>query len=233
MESELATPIIEEHLEAIYLMRGEDTPVIAARVADRMGVSAPTMTATLKRMISQGYVTVDERKEIALTEKGWEAAESLVRRHRLSERWLTDVLGLEWARVHQEACKLEHAIGPEVEERLARALNNPSTCPHGNPIPGFNQKAEEAVVSLDQAGRGVRVTIARVSPAAEEDPRLLDYLQATGLVPGADLEVVQVAPWAGVMTIRTAGNTVSIGMQAASQIWVRNEGKQEKPLHNH
>ena len=127
--------------------------MIGVRLAERIGVSAPTMTETLKRMVGQGYVVVDNRKEISLTENGREVAESVVRRHRLSERWLTDVLGLDWAKAHQEACKLEHAISAEVEERLARMLEHPSTCPHGNPIPGSDYKYIEGLVTLDRVVR--------------------------------------------------------------------------------
>lgn len=217
----LVTPTIEEYLEAIYTMQGEDPPVIGARVAERMGVSAPTMTETLKRMVRQGYVSVDDRKEIALTEKGREVAESLVRRHRLSERWLRDVLGLDWSKLHQEACKLEHALSPEVEEKLAESLNHPSTCPHGNPIPGSGHRPAEEVVTLNRAKAGDEVMVARVSPSAEEDPLFIDYLARTDLLPGAELRVVEVAPWAGVVIVSRGDDTITIGMQAASQIWVQ------------
>ena len=215
----MTTPTIEEYLEAIYIMQSEDAAVISARVAERIGVSAPTMTDTLKRMIKQGYVVVNKQKEITLTEKGREAAEALVRRHRLSERWLTDVLGLDWATAHQEACKLEHAISPAVEERLSKVLDNPSTCPHGNPIPG-SEKVDDGSVPLNRASEGDEVTVIRISQTAEEDPRFLDYLQRNAIVPNADLKIVEVAPWAGTVTVSSGGSNVSIGLQAAAHIWV-------------
>lgn len=212
---------IEECLEAIYSMRVEAGAVISARVAERLRVSAPTMTDTLQRVIKEGYVTLDKGKEIALTQKGRDLAESLVRRHRLSERWLTDVLGLDWSKAHLEACKLEHAISPEVESRLSEALNNPTTCPHGNPIPGVDQSVAHEITSLDRVRDGDEVTVVKVSPAAETDPRLLDYLQRSDVIPGARLKVVEVAPWTGLVTVSRDGNPIPIGMQAASQIWVR------------
>lgn len=219
----MATPTIEEYLEAIYIMQSEDDSVISARVAERMNVSAPTMADTLKRLIQQGYVTLDDRKVIVLTKKGREVAEALVRRHRLSERWLTDVLGLDWATAHREACKLEHAISAEVEERLAQALDNPTTCPHGNPIPGANQEPVEKGTTLNRVSEGDEVIVIRVTQTAEEDPRFLDYLQRNGIVPGAELQVVEVAPWAGTITISRSGTTVPLGLQAAAHIWVRSK----------
>jgi DtxR family Mn-dependent transcriptional regulator len=189
-------------------------------LAERFGVTAPTMTDTLKRMIKQGFVMVDQRKEIFLTEKGKEAAESLVRRHRLSERWLTDVLGLDWSQAHQEACKLEHALSSEVADKLSDVLHNPTTCPHGNPIPGSGQPAVEGTVSLDQVTNGDHVTVIRISQNAEEDPRFLEYLQRNGIVPQAELSVQEVAPWAGTITLSSQKDVVSVGLQAAANIWV-------------
>ncbi len=221
LEGKLITPTIEEYLEAIYILTSEDAPAISARVAERMGVSAPTMTDTLKRMVSSGYVTVSKNKEICLTDKGREQAEALVRRHRLSERWLTDVLGLDWSKAHQEACKLEHAISPEVEEQLSRVLDYPSTCPHGNPIPGTTAKVATDSVSFDHVVDGDEITVLRITQIAEEDPRLLDYLLRNGIVPGANLTVTEVAPWAGMITVRNGDQSVSIGLPAAAHIWVQ------------
>ncbi|MBI4320546.1 MAG: metal-dependent transcriptional regulator [Chloroflexi bacterium] len=218
------TPTIEEYLEAIYIMTSESAPVISARLAERQGVTAPTMTDTLKRLIKAGYVSLNDRKEISLTALGLSVAEALVRRHRLSERWLTDVLGLDWCKAHEEACKLEHAISAEVEERLSRALDHPSTCPHGNPIPGIGPAVSESSICLEHVAVGAKVVIERVSEAGEEDPRLLEYLQRHGLKPGVALTVAEVAPWAGTITLRNAEQTVTLGLQAAGHIWVQPVG---------
>src|ERR1044071_4025378 len=130
------TPATEDYLRTIYAREEEVQPVIAARVADEVGVSPSTMVSTLRRLEREGYLKVERRKEIHLTEAGRQIAERILRRHYLIERFLTDLLGLDWVKAHQEAHRLEHAVSQEVEERLAKLLNNPSTCPHGNLIPG-------------------------------------------------------------------------------------------------
>ena len=131
------TPAIQDYLGAIYDLTGGDKPVIGARLARHMHISAPSITEALRRMQREGYVRLAGKKEIRLTTKGKGIAETMARRHRLLERWLTDVLGLDWSRAHEEAHRLEHALSPVVEERLAEQLGMPSTCPHGNPIPGM------------------------------------------------------------------------------------------------
>src|SRR5919106_784838 len=130
------SPATEDYLRTIYALEEEIQPVIAARVADEMGVSASTMVSTLRRLQREGYIKVKRRKQIHLTAEGRQVAERILRRHFLIERFLTDLLGLDWVKAHQEAHRLEHAVSQEVEERLAKLLNYPTTCPHGNPIPG-------------------------------------------------------------------------------------------------
>ncbi|MHB0869268.1 MAG: metal-dependent transcriptional regulator [Chloroflexota bacterium] len=217
----MATPTIEEYLEAIYLMEVESPPVRSARVAEAMGVSAPTVTDTLRRMAQQGYVLAGQGRGIALTDRGRELAEALVRRHRLSERWLVDVLGFDWSRAHEEACRLEHAISQEVEARLALLLEYPTTCPHGNPIPGLSAGSGEDVTPLSRAAAGDEVTVVRLSPLAETEPDLLEYLHRSGLVPGAGFRLQEVAPAAEVVTLRGPGGVVSLGSKVAAMVWVR------------
>ena len=218
----MATPAIEEYLEAIYIIGTERPPVKSARVAEVMGVSAPTMTDTVRRLAQQGYISMGEGKALLLTEKGRQAAEALVRRHRLSERWLVDVLGMDWSKVHDEACKLEHALSPEVEERLASFLNNPSTCPHGNPIPGARGTAPAGTL-LSEARTGEEATLLRISSAGEKNPQFLDYLKEKGLVPGTRFKVVEVAPWTGIIRVAVGDSVVPIGIDSASQLWVQQE----------
>lgn len=217
----MATFVIEEYLEALYDMQEDGRPVIAARLAERMGVSAPTMTDTLRRMAHQGFVTVDEARVISLTAKGLQVAEAMVRRHRLSERWLTDVLGIDWASAHREACKLEHAISPEVEEMLAKHLNSPSTCPHGNPIPGSEPTPGGEAVPLDRVAAGDEVTLISISHSVERDPALLDYLQRNGLVPGATFKVEETAVGAGLVILSEGERRISLGMAASAHLRVR------------
>lgn len=216
----MATPLIEEYIEVIYHMSQEGAPVIGARLVEKFGVSAPTVTTTLKRMSRDGFIDVNERKEIALTPKGRQLAESMLRRHRLSERLLTDVLGLEWHRVHAEACRIEHSLSPEVEEKLSAALGNPPTCPHGNPIPGNAGESTQNTVPLTYAKIGDRVRIVRISEVAEEDDDLMAYLQQQGLMPGSSLTVLEKAPFNGPVSLRGEHRVVAISPEVAAKVWV-------------
>src|SRR5438874_9208063 len=133
-------------------MWSEGEPPRSARLADWLGVSRPTVTAALRRMTRDGMVRMNSRKEIELTAAGRKAAESIVRRHRIMERWLTDVLGLDWVAADAEAARLEHAVSDVVEQRLYEVLGRPATCPHGNPIPGYSEASpSEASVSSPAA----------------------------------------------------------------------------------
>src|SRR2546428_5309842 len=127
---------VEEYLETIYNMSMESEVVIGARLAERFRVAAPSVTEMLKRLVRDGYVEMNSKRHIVLTEAGNKAAEAVLRRHRLTERFLVDMLGMQWHQVHEEACRLEHFISGAVESRVIASLHNPTTCPHGNPIPG-------------------------------------------------------------------------------------------------
>lgn len=214
----MITPAIEEYLEAIYKMSLEG-PVIAARLAERMEVSPPTVADMLRRLTENGFINSSRRDGVTLTKKGRETAESLVRRHRLWERFLTDVLGLDWDEVHEEACKLEHAMSPQVEERLAKILGDPETCPHGYPIPGVKgaEKRGEKAKPLSQLGVGDKGVIERV---AEEEPKLLQYLATLGLLPQAAISVLEIAPFKGPMLVKVAGAQYALGQEVASKILV-------------
>ncbi|MGH9121293.1 MAG: metal-dependent transcriptional regulator, partial [Acidimicrobiales bacterium] len=128
-------PPLEEYLEAVHELEEEGTVVIQARLAERLGHSAPTVSGMVRRLRDGGYMAAQGRA-LALTGEGRKLAESVVRRHRLAERLLTDVIGLPWEKAHIEACRWEHVISPEVEDRLVELLGHPTTCPHGNPIQG-------------------------------------------------------------------------------------------------
>jgi len=167
-----------------------------------------------------GLVQMNDRKEINLTEKGQEVAQRTVRRHRLSERLLTDVLGLDWHKAHEEACRFEHAISPEVEEKIAGVLGSPTTCPHGNPIPGSGGTVAQDEFPLDQVQTGDRVVVQRISEDAEREPQLLEYLQRSGIRPGAHLFAVDVAPYNGTVALRCGETLIHLGLVAAAKIWV-------------
>ena len=202
------THAIQDYLGAIYDLAGSDKPVIGARLARHMHLSAPSITEALRRMQREGYVKVAGKKQIRLTTKGLDIARTMARRHRLLERWLTDVLGLDWSRAHDEAHRLEHALSPVVEERLAEMLGMPSTCPHGNPIP------------LSQATKGQALVVERITEEAEADRQLLNFLWESGVRPGSRLTVSEVAPYAGTISVLLDGRTVTMGLAASHKIWV-------------
>ena len=214
------TPAIQDYLAAIFDLEGSERPVIGARLARHMKVSRPSITEALRRMQREGYVRLGAKHEVRLTSRGRGIAETMARRHRLLERWLTDVLGLDWAGAHDEAHRLEHAISPVVEERLATLLGMPSTCPHGNPIPGMPPAAQHAHLSLAEATPGEELAVDRITEEGEADRQLLKFLWDNGIRPGRPLTVTEVAPYAGTVTFRLDGNTVTIGLVAAAKIWV-------------
>jgi DtxR family Mn-dependent transcriptional regulator len=221
------TETIEDYLQLIYTMQREGEPVIAARIKERRGVSAPTAWQTLKRMERDGLVNLVDGRRIELSAGGLRLAESIIRRHMLAERLLTDILQLEWADVHDEAHKMEHAISPLIERQIMRLLNNPSTCPHGNPIPGLGAPQPAAkVLSLRQAGEGDDVVINNIAEHAEEDAELMHYLQRSGLVPGVRLHVDDVELANATMTVSQpdSGRQVVVGLHTADLILVRPEG---------
>src|SRR5262245_38018007 len=170
------TASVQDYLAAIYDLAGSGKPVIGARLAKHMGISAPAVTESIQRMSRGGYVKVGRGKELMLTSKGRQIAEIMARRHRLLERWLTDTLGLNWTDAHEEAHRLEHALSPRVEDRLAEMLGMPSTCPHGNPIPGMARPGVRVEpFPLAQAREGTTVIVERITEEAEADKNLLEY----------------------------------------------------------
>lgn len=213
----MPTQAIEEYLESIYKLNQRGGRVIAARLAEDLGVSAPTVTEMLRRLRKDGYVLSGSEKEIVLTDAGVEAAEVLIRRHRLSERLLTDILGMPWSQAHDEACKFEHVISPEVEANLARVLDYPSTCPHGNPIPGTGDESE-SLERLSDIPVGARVVLRCVEA---EDQELLSYVERLGLLPGSEVEVLGYAPLEGPVEVRVGGESVAVGLAAAERLLVR------------
>ncbi|MFM8626647.1 MAG: metal-dependent transcriptional regulator [Actinomycetota bacterium] len=175
-------PAFEEYCECIFELREDDVEVIQARIADRLRVSRPSVSEMIKRMTDEGLVRVAGTK-ITLTAKGQGLAERVVRRHRLAERFLTDMLGLSWAQAHREAGKWEHVMSSEVEDAMNRVLGSPTTCPHGNPIPGSNYEAPEAV-RLSDVSPGQRFTVSRIPEELEFADGMLDFLEMARLLPG-------------------------------------------------
>ena len=220
MEAPRISHVIEDYLKSIYQLAEESQPVIAARIAVETGVSPSTIFTTLQRLAKEGYVSINRRKEIHLTEDGKKVAEKIVRRHFLTERFLTDVLGLDWVKAHQEAHRLEHAISQDVEERLVKLLSNPTTCPHGNPIPGATSSPAQKTMPLNEALDGQHVELDYITEGGERDSRLLGFLEDHGLRPGAKLHIVDVAPSLGMMTLKVGEDQFSLGIEAAKKIRV-------------
>jgi DtxR family Mn-dependent transcriptional regulator len=215
------TPTIEDYLQTIYSLETEGETVISARLARWMRVTPPTAWATVHRMHRDGLVEIDDKKVIRLTPKGLKLAEDVARRHRLSERFLTDILGLGWAEAHEEAHRFEHGVSPRVEERLFAILNNPRTCPHGSPIPGTGAKLDPNLVPMDRLGEGDTAIVRFISEELEQDPELLLYLERGNVKPGQQLTVREAVPSTGVLVIETNGHSVSLGLTVAGRIRVQ------------
>ena len=210
-------PPLEEYLEAIHELEEEGAEVIQARLAERLGHSAPTVSEMMRRLRADGYVASSGRA-VQLTPKGRALAESVVRKHRLAERLLTDVIGLEWHKAHLEACRWEHVISDEVEARLLEVLDHPTTCPHGNPIPGARTD-QRALVALVESKPGDAVRLERVTEQLEIDLESLTYLSEHRFTPGADATVRTRAP-DGTLTLELAEGSIALGPVLASQLYV-------------
>lgn len=214
---------LDEYLEAAYILDSEGVAVIGARLAEHLGVRPPSVTEAIRRLEKHGLVTMDPHHVVKFTEEGRLRAQGLVRRHRIAERWLTDVLGFDWAQADVEAEKLAYAFSDDVADRLSDLMDSPSTCPHGNPIPRAGAPAGPKFTGqrLDVVPTGIEMEVERVVEHAEVDPKLLRYLWGLGLIPGTRVTVVDRAPGAGTITIRRNGAELIIGETAASKVHVR------------
>jgi len=210
-------PPLEEYLEAVYELHEEGTPVIQARLAERLGHAPPSVSEMIGRLRADGFLDAEGRA-LRLTAKGRKRAESVVRKHRLAERLLTDVIGLEWHKTHFEACRWEHVISDDVEARLVVLLGNPATCPHGNPIPGAPAPKRQ-LTALAESKPGDHVRLERVTEQVETDTRSLTYLDTHGFIPGVDAEVRAKAP-DGTLTLAVDDTEVSIDAGLAGQLYV-------------
>jgi len=209
-------PAFEEYCEAIFELDEDDVDVIQARIAERLEVSRPAVSEMIRKMENEGLVEVDGR--ITLTGDGRRLAESVVRRHRLAERFLTDVLGLSWAEAHKEAGKWEHVISENVETALTRVLGDPTTCPHGNPIPGaaYSPPDMEPLADLDV---GTEFTVTRIPEELEFTPGMLEFLERSDMLPGRQGIVTASSP-DGTTTVEIGGAHVGIGAFASARILV-------------
>jgi DtxR family Mn-dependent transcriptional regulator len=211
-------PAFEEYCETIYELDEDDVDVIQARIADRLEVSRPAVSEMIKRMEAEGLVEAGRR--ITLTATGRDLAETVVRRHRLAECFLTDILGLSWADAHQEAGKWEHVISPVVERAMMAKLDDPTTCPHGNPIPGSGYERPD-LVALHTVAVGAGFVVRRITEELEFTEGMLDFLEGSSIVPGSEGTVTALSP-DGTSTVQIAGTAAGVGVGefASSRILV-------------
>jgi len=215
----MESPIVQEYLEAIFKLLEDAKGLGTTELGRELGVSPASASQMTDRLARKGLVEKSREKGIALTPKGREAALALIRTHRISERFLVDVLGMDWKEVHEEACKLEHVISPEVETRMEAMLDNAGTCPHGHPIPDrLGHTAEQQMRKLSSLKRSQTGIIAKIS---EERRELLEYLATLGMMPECPVSVEQVAPFDGPLLIRVKGASYALGREIAEKIWVR------------
>lgn len=211
----MASSAIEEYLQAIYTLADENGSVISARLATFLGVSPPATSEMVHRLERDGMVTLDERKELHLTAAGQTAANSIVRRHRLAERFLVEILGFAWWKTHEEAERLEHAMSPEMESRMTAVLGDPQTCPHGNPMPGV---APVPTRPLDTLTPGERATLLRIPDQFEHEDGFLEYLDSQGLKPGVTVTLVEPGPTT--LRVEVDGVARSLRPDCGQKVWM-------------
>ncbi len=212
----------EDYLKAIWELVQEEQAPISARLAEDLAVTPPAVTAALKRMARGGYLRVQRGGRIELSAKGKEIAQHLVLRHRLAEKLLIDVIGLEWARAHEEAERLEHGISPEVAGLLLKRFGRDSRCPHGVPLVGGMSRLRRkfGAVRLSDVEPGYSYEVLRVY---EKDPKFLAFLSSLDLRPGARFRIHD-REYDETMSLSVAGRRtrrVHLGKPATERIWVR------------
>jgi len=208
----------EEYLEQILELEEEGTVPMRARIAERLGLSAAAVSETVNRLVDNGYAELREDRSIKLTVQGRDLATTVVRRHRLAERLLLDVIGLEWEKVHKEADRWEHVISDDVEAKLIVLLGDPSTCPHGNPIPGaLHAPPEVPTTALLDAPAGT-AHVARISEKLELSDASLVFVAQAQLTPGATVTVVERTPEG--IVVRTSDGEHTVPLEVAQQLYV-------------
>lgn len=209
----------EDYLKAIWEMLEEEETPIAARLAEQLAVTPPAVTAALKRMTRDDYLRVGRDGAIKLTAKGRGVAQHLALRHQLAEKLLTEVIGLEWSKAHEEAERLEHGISPEVEALLLARFGDSARCPHGVPFIGgiASLRKKHGAVPLSEVPEGERVEILAVY---ERDPKFLQFLEGLNLKPGTQARVRK-REYDQTTLLAINSKTVHLGLPATSRIWVK------------
>jgi DtxR family Mn-dependent transcriptional regulator len=210
---------MEEYLECIYKLQDRDGSARTKKLAKMMKVTLGTVTNTISMLEKRGFIRHEPYRGVKLTEHGRIVALDVIRRHRLAERLVTDILRVDWDKAHEAACKLEHGLDGDVLKPLEKALGHPKTCPHGNPIPtkcgGIIEEKSMPLVELNLQERAVVVKI------VDERRDLLKYLHSIGLVPGASVKVKEVLPFDGSRVVEVAGSSRSLSREVSSAVWVK------------
>jgi DtxR family Mn-dependent transcriptional regulator len=212
--------VAPEYLEAIYEMAEEGIPTVQVRLAQWMGVSKGAVSQAVKKLLASRLVEPDGR-ELRFTSRGRDIAEHLVRRHRLAEHFLIRIIGLPWHKAHEEAERWERVISDQVEERMIEILNDPATCPHGNPIPGSSHTVDYSkLVPLRDVAAGGTGVLRRLTEDLELDLDVMRFFEDSGLMPGGRIEVERIAP-DGTMQLRVEGASVALGAHLSDNLWVQ------------
>lgn len=212
------TDVTEEYLESIYRLQQSQGVARTSALVNMLNVAPGTITNTIKRLERDHLVTHEPYKGVKLTDTGRKMAIDVLRRHRLSERLLTDILNLDWGTAHEAACKLEHGLTENVTTHLERLLGHPKTCPHGNPIPTANgeiiEEKSEPLTQMNIHENGIIIKI------EHEEPAILQYLATLNLRPQVPVEIIEKAPFRGPITLSIDGNTHAISRSIAEKIWI-------------
>jgi DtxR family Mn-dependent transcriptional regulator len=212
------THTVEDYLMTMHVMERDHGEIIAARLADVLGVSPPTVTMTLKRMERDHWITGTGRKAIHFTQTGRAAAHSVTRRHMLTEWLLVKLLKVPLFETHNEAHNIEHAISPQLEERMAEVLGNPKICPHGNPFPGCESLVSKWV-PLTELSMGESVIIRRVHEFGEDNHELLKFLVENGFMPGTRVQITEILTFNQTLSIAASGKSITLGFPSARFIF--------------
>lgn len=214
------SPALEEYLEAIYKLQSENGVAKTTKLAKELKVALGSVTNTVEKLERLGLITHEPYKGVKLTESGLKLALSVVRRHRLSERLLTDILRMKWEDVHESACAMEHGLPDKVASSLEKILKLPRTCPHGNPIPTKDGELieDKALKPLIEATLGEAFVIVKIT---EEEPGLLRYLKKRKIIPGALVRIEEFSSANGSVALKIDGDLHRVNQRAASKIWVK------------
>lgn len=213
------THTVENYLMTMYALERDHGEIIAARLAEMLNVAPATVTMTFKRMARDQWITGKGHGGVHLTETGREAASSVIRRHMLVEWLLVRILKIPVDQTHDEAHNLEHAISPQLEQRLQEILGNPRVCPHGNPFPGYEHVVSKWV-PLTDVTVGQTVTVRRIHEFAEDNHELLEFLTENGLTPGAKVSLTEILSFNQTLTLRVDKRTVTLGFPSARLVFV-------------